>query len=182
MNNAKIMKLYFALFLFFVFAQTFGQERQFPMVTAYGGIFAIENAAEIPDPSMEYKIVVEVATGSEKPEELNFALNNVARLMNLHAQAGIPKKNIEVVVAVHGEAAYAVMSNEAYRKKYNADNPNLGLLKELKRSGAELYICGQSLFARKIDRATLAPEMNVALSMLTTVTTYQLKGYAFLKF
>jgi len=158
------------------------QDRQFPMVSNYGGIFKVEHAAPIPDPSTEYKIVVEVATGSEKPEELNFALNNLARLMNLHAQAGIPKEKIKLVAAIHGEAAYAVMNNEAYKKKYNSDNPNLGLLTELKKSGAELYICGQSLFARKIERTTLAPEINVALSMLTTVTTYQLKGYAFMKF
>lgn len=158
------------------------QERVFPMVSRFGGIFPIDGAAAIPDDDLEYKIVVEVATGSEKPEELNFALNNVARLMNLHAQAGIPLKRIKVVAAVHGEAAYAVMNNEAYKKKYNTDNPNLELIKELKKSGAEMYICGQSLFARKIDRSTLVPEMNVALSMLTTITTFQLKGYAYLKF
>lgn len=152
------------------------------MVSRFGGIFPVKDAVPVPEVDMEYKIVVEVATGSEKSEELNFALNNIARLMNLHAQAGIPLKNIKVVAAIHGEAAYAVLNDEAYRKKYNSDNPNLELLKELKKSGAELFICGQSLFARKIDRNTLAPEIKVALSMLTTVTTYQLKGYAFLKF
>ncbi len=176
------MRHLFSIFIFLICFKAYSQERQFPFVSNYGGIFPIERAAPVPDPKMEYKIVVEVATGSEKPEELNFAINNLARLMNLHAQAGIPKDQIKVVAAVHGEAAYAVMNNEAYRKKYNTDNPNLGLLTELKKSGVELYICGQSLFARKIQRETLAPEMTVALSMLTTVTTMQMKGYAFLKF
>lgn len=178
----KFMNQLLTLFLTLNFILAFSQERVFPMVSRFGGIFPVQDAASIPEIGMEYKIIVEVATGSEKPEELNFALNNIARLMNLHAQSGIPLRNIKVVAAVHGEAAYAVMNNEAYRKKFNVDNPNLELLKELKKSGAELYICGQSLFARKIDRNTLAPEMNVALSMLTTVTTCQLKGYAFLKF
>ncbi|MFZ9980475.1 MAG: DsrE family protein [Cyclobacteriaceae bacterium] len=176
------MKLLACIILIPVCFKSFSQERQFPLVSNYGGIFPVEQAAPVPDTKMEYKIVVEVATGSEKPEEVNFAINNLARLMNLHAQAGIPKEQIKVVAAVHGEAAYAVMNNEAYRKKYNTDNPNLGLLAELKNSGVELYICGQSLFARKIPRETLAPEMAVALSMLTTVTTMQMKGYAFLKF
>lgn len=176
------MKHLIFLLLILVSVKSLSQERQFPVVSGYGGIFNIENAAPVPDTKMEYKIVVEVATGSEKPEELNFAINNLARLMNLHAQAGIPKNQIKIVAAVHGEAAYAVMNNEAYKKKYNTDNPNLSLLKELKKSGIELYICGQSLFARKIERETLAPEMTVALSMLTTVTTMQMKGYAFLKF
>ncbi|MEY3422627.1 MAG: hypothetical protein RIR48_2949 [Bacteroidota bacterium] len=176
------MRLLISFLFILVSFKSHSQERQFPLVSNYGGIFPIERAAPVPDTKMEYKIVVEVATGSEKPEELNFAINNLARLMNLHAQAGIPKDQIKVVAAVHGEAAYAVMNNEAYRKKYNIDNPNLGLLTELKKSGVELFICGQSLFARKIQRETLAPEMTVALSMLTTVTTMQMKGYAFLKF
>ena len=176
------MRLLISFLFILVSFKSHSQERQFPLVSDYGGIFPIERAAPVPDTKMEYKIVVEVATGSEKPEELNFAINNLARLMNLHAQAGIPKDQIKVVAAVHGEAAYAVMNNEAYRKKYNIDNPNLGLLTELKKSGVELFICGQSLFARKIQRETLAPEMTVALSMLTTVTTMQMKGYAFLKF
>lgn len=176
------MKHLIIFLIMLISSKVFSQERVFPMVARYGGIFPVQDAAQIPETDMEYKIVVEVATGSEKPEELNFALNNLARLMNLHAQAGVPANRIKVVAAVHGEAAYAVMNNEAYRKKYNIDNPNLELLKELKRSGAELYICGQSLFARKIDRSTLATEMKVALSMLTTVSTYQLKGYAYLKF
>lgn len=119
---------------------------------------------------------------SEKADDLNFAINNVARLLNLHALAGIPKENVHVVVAVHGEAAYCLMNNEAYQKKYKTSNPNLPLLKALKEAGADLYVCGQSLFARNIDRQTLVPEVTVALSMITTVTTFQLKGYAFLKY
>ena len=45
-----------------------------------------------------------------------------------------------------------------------------------------MFVCGQSLVARKIDRMKLVPQVKVASSMLTTLTTYQLRGYAALKF
>lgn len=159
-----------------------GQERKFPVVQRFGGIFPVEQAAPVPDPSMEYKVVMEVSMPSEKPDEVNFGLNAVARLVNLHAEAGIPVNRLKVVVAVHGEAAYCLTDHAAYRARFKTDNPNLEMLTELRARGVELYVCGQSLVARKIDRKTLAPEVQVALSALTTLTTCQLKGYAFLKF
>ncbi len=176
------MKLVFGFIFSIAGAMVYAQERQFPVVPNFGGVFPIEKAAPVPDPDLKYNIVMEVSMASEKPDELNFAINNVARLLNLHALAGIPKANVHVVVAIHGEAAYCLMNNEAYQKKYKTKNPNLPLLKVLKDAGAELYVCGQSLYARNIDRQTLSPDVAVALSMITTVTTYQLKGYAFLKY
>lgn len=176
------MRFAFSLIFSIAGAIASAQERQFPAVPNFGGVFAIENAAPVPDPKLKYNIVMELSMASEKPDDLNFAINNVARLLNLHALAGIPKENVHVVVAIHGEAAYCLMNNEAYQKKYKTTNPNLPLLTALKNAGAELYVCGQSLFARNINRQTLAPEVTVALSMITTVTTYQLKGYAFLKY
>jgi intracellular sulfur oxidation DsrE/DsrF family protein len=74
------------------------------------------------------------------------------------------------------------MNNESYREKFKKDNPNLKVLQELKEAGVSLFICSQSLMARKIDRNRLVPEVVPAVSMLTVLTTYQLKGYAMLKF
>jgi len=62
------------------------------------------------------------------------------------------------------------------------NNPNLKLYEELNAAGVKMFVCGQSLIARKIDRTKMVPEVKIATSMLTTLTTYQLKGYASLKF
>lgn len=158
------------------------QDRKFPIIKNYGGIFDVPDAVEKPDPTLTYNIVIEVVTGSDKPEELNASLNNVARLINLHAIGGVPKENLNVVVAIHGEAAYTIMQNEAYKAKYKTDNPNLGLYQALQEAGVKLYVCGQSLIARKIDRNKLSPSIQIATSMLTVVSTYQLRGYAAFKF
>lgn len=85
-------------------------------------------------------------------------------------------------MVVHGPAAQYVLNNEEYRKKFNTDNPNIPLLKELQEAGVRLLVCGQSLNKRGISPEAVTPEVKPALSAMTTLTTYQLKGYALLKF
>ncbi len=158
------------------------QSRVNPVIKDFGGIFEIPYAVEKPDPSLAYNIVIEIQIESERPDTVNFALSNVARLLNLHVMGGVPKENMHVVLGIHGAAAYTTMNNEAYREKYKMDNPNLKLYKELQEAGVKMFICGQSLIGRKIDRNRLVPEVSISVSMLTIMTTYQLKGYAALKF
>ena len=74
-----------------------------PVIKTQGGVFEIPYAEEKPDPSIRYKIVIEVERQSEKPDTINWALNNVARLLNLHAIGGVPSKSMEVVLAIHAE-------------------------------------------------------------------------------
>jgi intracellular sulfur oxidation DsrE/DsrF family protein len=176
------MKIIF-LFLFVgSFLTGFCQSRVNPIVKSYGGIYEIPYAEEKPDPSLEYNIVIEIQSPVDNPDSLNFGLHNVSRLLNLHAMGGVPKDKIHVVLAIHGGAAFTVMDNDNYKKKYGTKNPNLQLYKELEEAGVKIFVCGQSLIARKIDRFKMVPEVKVATSFITTVTTYQLKGYAALKF
>jgi intracellular sulfur oxidation DsrE/DsrF family protein len=163
-------------------AQTPTLTRIYPGVKTFGGIFDIPYAAEKPDPSMDYNIIVEVEKESEKPDTISWALHNVARLVNLHLMGGVPVSKINVVIAIHGGATYTAMNNESYKAKYKVDNPNLKLYEELQKAGVKMVICGQSLITRKVDRTKLVPQVKIATSMLTTLTTYQLKGYAYLKF
>lgn len=134
------------------------------------------------DPTLNYNIVVEVVTSNNKPDEVNWALNNVARMLNLHAMAGVPQEKLNVVVAIHGEATFTVMDNKEYRNKYHVNNPNLELFQALEEAGVKMFVCGQSLLARDINREKMVPQIITASSILTTMTTYQLKGYAQLVF
>ena len=96
--------------------------------------------------------------------------------------SGVPKDKLKVVLAIHGGATSTVMDNEAYKKKYGVENPNLDLISALNEAGVKLFVCGQSLIARDIDKEKMAPEIKIASSMLTIMTTYQIKGYAQLVF
>ncbi|SEQ52531.1 DsrE family protein [Neolewinella agarilytica] len=158
------------------------QERVFPLVKDYGGIFDIPSATMKPDPTQVYKIVVDVYTGAKEPTELASGLNNVARMLNLHVVGGVPPGKLDVVLAIHGGATFSVLDNDSYRKKHGVDNPNIGLIKALKDAGVRLTVCGQSLLGREIPLSAVNPDVEVATSMLTTVSTYQLKGYAVFKF
>jgi len=176
------MKSLLTLFLFGITFSLFSQVRINPVIKNYGGIYDIPYAEEKPDPSLDYNILIEIATASDKPDSTNWALYNVARLINLHAMGGVPKDKLHVVLAIHGGAAFSVMDNQTYKAKYGVDNPSLKLFQELQQAGVKMFVCGQSLIARKIDRFKMVPEVKIASSMLTVMTTYQLKGYATLKF
>ena len=167
-----------ALLPVFAFAQT----PQNPVIKTTGTINDIPYATVKPDPSLDYNIVIDIMTGPEKPSEMNPSLDNVARLINLHVAGGVPKEKLHIVLAVHNVSAASLMNNEAYRERFKTDNPNLKLIEELIQNGVTVAVCGQSLVKRDIDPKKLAPGVEVATSMLTTVTTYQLKGYAVLKF
>lgn len=156
--------------------------RIYPVIHSFGGVFEIPDAIEGPDKKLSYNIVIEVERESLKPDTINWALNNVARLINLHAAGGIPTSQMNIVLAIHGGATYTIMDNESYRLKYGTDNPNLKLYKELSDNGVKMFVCGQSVIAREVNKTKIIKEVKLALSMLTTLTTYQLKGYAVLKF
>jgi intracellular sulfur oxidation DsrE/DsrF family protein len=172
----------FALIMTSCFAFSQEQQRVNPIIKKFGGIFEIPYAEEKPDPSLFYKITVEVQDMRNKPEEVNWALNNSARLINLHVMGGVPFDHLDVVLVIHGEATYAVMNNEAYKAKYNVTNPNLDLFKELQKAGIKMFVCGQSLINREVDYKKLVPEVKIATSMITTMTTHMMKGYVPLRF
>jgi intracellular sulfur oxidation DsrE/DsrF family protein len=89
---------------------------------------------------------------------------------------------MEVVLAIHGDANDAVMDNKSYFDRYKVDNPNIQLIKSLKSAGVKLTVCGQSLISKSVIPSQVLDEVEIATSMLTTVTTYQLNGYVFLSF
>lgn len=172
---------FFGLFLFLsIYAQA--QTPQFPIVKGYGGIYEIADATERPDPSMEYKILVDLATGAEDNKEISRWVDNVARLMNLHGLAGVPKEKIKVKVVVHGGAIFTLLNDENYNKRFEVTNPNLKVFEALKAAGADIYVCGQSLIARNLKTSDLWPGVTIAHSAMTTITTYVPQGYVLLKF
>ena len=152
------------------------------MIKNYGGIYEVPDATVLVDSEIEYKVIIDVVTGAEDSDEVAWGLNNVARMLNLHSVSGADMDRVSVVLAIHGSATNAVMDNRLFKKRFGVDNPNLPLIKELKEAGVMLTVCGQSLISRRIPVKSVAEEIEVATSMLTTVTTHQLKGYALLKF
>jgi intracellular sulfur oxidation DsrE/DsrF family protein len=173
---------YFFLLALVVCSNLFGQTPVNPVIQNFGTVIDAPSADLKPDPSLTYNIVVDLMTGEEDKSVVAFSVNQLARLMNLHVMGGVPKENINVVVAVHGGALWTTLGNKLYREKFGVDNPHAPLYKELIYQGVKIMICSQSLFKRKVDKSQLLPGFEVATSALTTLTMYQLKGYALVRF
>lgn len=169
------------LLLMFIVKQSDAQTPSNLIIADYGTISGIENIVD-PDPNLEYKIVIDLKAASPDPAKINPGLNNIARMLNLHAAGGIKKEALYVVAAIHGSATHTVLDNSGYRKHYGVDNPNLELISQLKEAGVNLNVCGQSLIARNRGFENINPDITIALSMLTVVTEHQMKGYGLLVF
>jgi intracellular sulfur oxidation DsrE/DsrF family protein len=178
----RLVKAAFICAAFFTLQFSFAQSAQHPLVKEYGGIYEVPEAIERPDGSLEYFVLVDMTTAPENNVEVSRFVDNIARMMNLHGLAGVSKDRLHVKVVVHGGAIATVMNNEEYKKRYEVDNPNIPVYKALEAAGAEILVCGQSLRARNLKKENLYDGINVALSALTTVTTYAPKGYTVLKF
>lgn len=100
MKNILVVILIITLFS----TSLFGQEAQYPIVNGFGGIYEIENVVEQLDEGKQVKIIIELVSGNETPEEHSFWVNNIARLMNLHGMEGVSSANLDVKVIVHGPA------------------------------------------------------------------------------
>lgn len=156
--------------------------KSFPVIKEYGGVYDVPFAEKMPDPTLQYKIIVDVGEKNEKPAELYSPLENVARMYNLHVYAGVPQKNLDVAVALHSESIYVILNNGAYHKKFGVDNPNIKVLGELRKAGVKIFGCGQAIQRNNIAEEDINPDVTVALSRFTVVSEYQMKGYAFFKY
>jgi intracellular sulfur oxidation DsrE/DsrF family protein len=154
------------------------QAFEFPLIAGYGGVVVLPGAAE--KPRAGAKIVFDI-TSESKPAEVNRGLESVARYLNLNAQAGHRPSDVKLVLVLHGGATKCALVDEAYRQATSEPrNPNLSLVRELKKHGVEVFVCGQSLARNKFSVSDVSPELTVAVSAMTVNVNKQLVGFAYL--
>jgi intracellular sulfur oxidation DsrE/DsrF family protein len=159
----------------------------FPAIksASWAGVVPVQPIDERPDPNMQYKLLFELTGFALKGEdssaktEINIGLSEVARQINLHEANGIPRKNIHVVVVTHASAMYCFLTNEKYKKKYDIDNPNIALIKELQDYGVKMLVCGQAMTFFNLETEDLVPGIKQVLTAQTVISSYQLNGYVY---
>jgi intracellular sulfur oxidation DsrE/DsrF family protein len=153
----------------------------FPLIKGgtFSGTIPVSNATELPDPKMDYKLLFELTfkNPDSVATELNYALVETARILNLHIAAGIAANKLKPVIIVHAGALNAITNNDYHNKHFKIPNPNLAIIKDLEKAGAKMIACGQAMAFLDIKKEELLPEVKVAYSAKTTISTYQLKGY-----
>ena len=153
-----------------------------PVISDFGATFSVENPDFITDTTKVYKVVFDIHGTPDDPTKVNPMLNTLARFLNMHAQAGVPLKNMKVAGVFHNIATHDILVDEGYEAKYGVKNPNLALLTALDKAGANLYICGQSVGARGVDRTQIHDSVGVALSAMTVILSLESEGYQLIKF
>jgi intracellular sulfur oxidation DsrE/DsrF family protein len=138
----------------------------------------LPNEHEMPDPSLTYKLVFDVGKASPKIDEINPGLIFISRYFNTLAKGGVPADHRKFVVVFHQEGTELALNNAAYQaRKDGHDNPNIALIHSMKQAGVDFRVCGQGVLARKIDVATILPDIQVDQWAMTTITNLQLRGY-----
>jgi intracellular sulfur oxidation DsrE/DsrF family protein len=154
----------------------------YPVIKDYGGVEEDSFAVVRPDPAIDYKIVAEMGEPLKNKSQVYGPLEVVARLYNLHIYGGVTQKNLHVAAVIYAGGTLATLNNEEYRKRFGIDNPNVKLIRELKDAGIEIIVCGQSVMKDQVDPTTINPDVEIATSRLTAVSTFQMKGYGFFIF
>lgn len=157
---------------------TFAQKKIYPLIKSGGGMFEVPEATPVVDKKMQYKIIVDLSKASDKPDSANSALDKLARLVNAHIEAGVPKENLSVIGVIHFLGTPMILEDEAYKKKFGMANPNTALINELGKNGVRFFVCGQSLRARKLVDEKRNEYIKVAQSALITFSTFQNMGYS----
>jgi len=153
----------------------------YPIIKDFGRVHPRPDAAVQPDPSADYKVIVDVVSGGKHNDKVLGSLQRLARLVNLLEYAKVPPEHVHIVAVIEGEAAYAAASNATYRKYFKTDNPNLAILHALKSAGVELLVCSQAMAEHDIKDSDIGPDMTITLSALTDFAVYGQRGYSYMQ-
>ncbi len=149
-----------------------------PTIQGYGAIHFLPDAAFKPEADHTYKIVFALTQASKSPDAVNPALDRVARTVNLYVAAGVPLSHLKLVAVAYGAATPIALDDTHYRVAFGVPNPNLPLIAELKKAGVTVAVCGQAVAEHHFSYDSIAADVTLALSGLTTVTTLESQGYA----
>ena len=149
------------------------------LVPAYEATKDLPGARELPDPKTDYKVVFADGQSAKEPGDINPMLPTIATYVNTLGKYGVPAERRHIVIMFHQRTPDIdiVMTNDAYRERYNRDNPNIALIHALKQAGVDIRVCGQGLLARKIEAKQVNPDVQIDLWALTSLVNLQLKGY-----
>jgi intracellular sulfur oxidation DsrE/DsrF family protein len=71
----------------------------------------------------------------------------------MHVAAGVPQKDVQIVVIVHGPGAMDLLKPEIYAARNEGKaNGSLDAVRKLLGAGVEFYLCGQTAMGQKITK------------------------------
>jgi intracellular sulfur oxidation DsrE/DsrF family protein len=178
MKNVRIGALALLAILIVLPSSTRAQSAQALPIPSVDSAIDFPDAHEMPDPSLMYKIVFDIGKASPKVDEVNPGLTFISRFFNTLAKGGVPADHRKFVVVFHQEGTELALNNAAFKAlKDGHDNPNIAMIHSMKQAGVDFRVCGQGVLGRKIDMATINPDIQIDQWAMTTIMNLSLRGY-----
>lgn len=147
-------------------------------VPSVGVMHEIADAHEKPDPSLHYKLVVDVKTMTDDLGAASPHLQALGGLINTYRKYGVPADHMQVTAVFHGPTILFVTRDATYSRRTGiSKNPNLKLLQELAAAGVQLVVCGQSARGQHYVSDDLIPSAQLNFSATVTFINLQTRGF-----
>ncbi len=148
-----------------------------PVFTDFGPVADIADADFLIPEGAEFHVAFDVAEPAEDGA-LNRTFNSAARLINMHARAGVEPMNNRAAVVVHGRAVFDVLHAEAWTANgREGENGSAEAIRQMIDQGVRFIVCGQSATAYGVSADDLLPGVEMALSAMTAHAVLQQHGY-----
>lgn len=153
----------------------------YPVIKGYGPVHIWPHVALHPNPHKVYRALFDLTKPGKSFVRLNPGLDHIARAVNTFVAAGVPLSHLRFDVIIHGPATPIALGPRTFEQVFHHPNPNLRIIRELRRAGVHIYVCGNALGDMHYTPAEVNPNIRVALSALTTLVLLQNKGYALMR-
>lgn len=151
-----------------------------PLIKHHGGIVPVPDAAQPPQAGAKVVFDIISDNGANKVTK---GLDRVALFLNLYSDFDVKPAEVDAAIILHGDATKAALRNQAYaRRTGSKTNPNLEVIRALKRHGVEVYVCAQALAHHNFGMDEVADAVDVAASAATVNVNLQMDGYARIPF
>jgi intracellular sulfur oxidation DsrE/DsrF family protein len=152
-----------------------------PAIEGYGRIHPLPQGAYRPEAGKTYHIVFGMTMAPKAPQDINPALERVARAVNLYTSAGVHLDHLKFVAVAYGPATGLALNNAQYRAAFGVDNPNLPVIARLRKAGVDIAVCGQAVAEHEYQYEWVDASVTLALSAITTITTLEQNGYSLMQ-
>ncbi|MBU6248721.1 MAG: DsrE family protein [Xanthomonadaceae bacterium] len=155
----------------------------YPRVPGFGSVHPRPDVDMQLDRKADYKVFVDVVSADPGSNQPYHSLQRLARLVNLMGYGKVPPSHVHIVALLDREAGLAALGDDAYRRydKKASANPNLPLLRALRKAGVKLMVCSQAMAGMGLKDGDIDPSVTITLSGLTDPVIYGRRGYTFMQ-
>lgn len=127
--------------------------------------------------NLVYKRAWHVTEAPAQAADVVPGFRSPAQFFTLMDANGVPRRNVQLAIIVHGTATPSLLNNAAYKARTGADNGSIALLTALHEAGVQIIVCGHALSNRNVARDQLLPFVKVATTAATAHAILHAQGY-----